>query len=256
VAGSGPPIALVHAGLWDARMWDDQFAVFAHDHTVLRYDLRGFGRSSLPERPFSNLQDLADLMNQVGMPSAAVVGCSAGAALSLDFALEHPQMVDALVLVASGLSGDETPDPEDMQRTYQEVEAAVEAGDLERATDLELTVWAPLGTSDPVGRRIREIAQDNRHANQHDWTHSRRLDPPAAGRLGEIRVPTLVVVADRDAPVMQAIGSKLAAGIPGARKEVIVGADHLPNMRKPHEFNRLVLEFLNQTASGPKLVVG
>jgi 3-oxoadipate enol-lactonase len=242
---------LVHAGLWDARMWDDQFAVFAHEHTILRYDLRGFGRSSLPDRSFSNIQDLADLMAGLGMESAAVVGCSAGAALSLDFALEHPEMVDALVLVASGLSGDDTPDPEEMQRIYQDVEVAVEAGDLERATDLELTVWAPLGTSDPVGRRIREIAQDNRHANEHDWTLARRLDPPAAGRLGEIRVPTLVVLADQDAPIMQTIGSKLAEGIPGARKDVIVGADHLPNMRKPDEFNRLVLEFLNRTDTGP-----
>jgi 3-oxoadipate enol-lactonase len=250
VAGEGPPVVLIHAGLWDSRIWDDQFPVFAERHTVLRYDLRGFGRSSRFDRPFSARQDLADLMGFLGIERAALVGASIGGSLAIDFALERPEMVSALVPVGSGLSGDDTPDDEDAMRVFEQAEAAVAVGNLEWARDLELQVWAPLRTDPDVDRRIRDIAQENRHEVELDWTNlSRKLEPPAAGRLGEIGVPTLVLVGDQDLQPMGQIADKIVGGIAGARKVVIEGADHLPNMRRSDEFNRLVLRFL-QTAAG------
>jgi 3-oxoadipate enol-lactonase len=254
-AGDGPPVVLLHAGLWDSRIWDDQMDAFARHHTVVRYDLRGFGRSDRFEKPFSARDDLADLLAFLGLPSAALVGASIGGALAIDFALDRPHMVDALVLVAPGLSGDDTPDDEDMLRLFEEAEAAFKAGDLERTVDLELQVWAPLRTDPDVDRRIRGIAQENRHELTLDWKLSRPLEPPAGGRLGEIRAPTLLLVGDGDASVMEVIANKVVAGINGAHKEVIAGADHLPNMRQPEEFNRIVLGFLEslrrEGAAGP-----
>jgi pimeloyl-ACP methyl ester carboxylesterase len=70
------------------------------------------------------------------------------------------------------------------------------------------------------------------------------LDPPAAGRLGEIKVPTLVMVGEYDVSEAQANADALAARIPGARKVVIAGTAHVPNMERPDEFDRLVLDFL------------
>jgi 3-oxoadipate enol-lactonase len=244
VAGSGPAVVLVHAGLWDGRIWDDQMEPFAERHRVVRYDLRGFGRSDRFDRPFSERQDLVELMDRLEIERATLVGASVGGALAIDFAIEHPERVDALVLVAPGLSGDDTPDPEEVMPTFERMGQAVERGDLEGAVDAELEVWAPLRTDPQVDARIRAIAQDNRHELTLDWKLDRRLEPPAAGRLGEIRARTLLIIGDSDLSVMDVIADKIVGGISGARKAVIAGADHLPNMRRPEEFNRLVLEFL------------
>ncbi|MGH2556827.1 MAG: alpha/beta fold hydrolase [Actinomycetota bacterium] len=246
VRGEGPPVVLIHAGLWDGRIWDAQMDAFSSRYRVVSYDLRGFGRSDRLTVPFSHRQDLADLMAFVGVDSAAVVACSIGGSLAIDFALERPRMVDALVLVAPGLSGDDTPDDDHTAKLLDEAEKALEAGDPEKAVDLQLQAWTPLETDPDVDRRIRDIAMDNRHVDTLDWSLSRRLEPPAAGRLSEIRAPTLVMLGDRDAPVMESLVEKVVAGIPGARRVLISGADHLPNMRRPDEFNRDVLDFLEE----------
>jgi 3-oxoadipate enol-lactonase len=242
--GEGPGVVLIHAGLWDSRIWDAQMEPFAERHRVVRYDLRGFGRSEWPSVPFSFRQDVADVMAHAGLTRAALVGASIGGGLAIDVALERPELVTALVLIAPGLSGDDTPDDERTASLMAQAEEATKAGDLDRAVDISLQVWTPLRTDPEVDRRIREIALDNRHVDTLDWSVVRRMDPPGAGRLGEIRVPTLVVAGDQDAPVIEIISDKIVAGIPGATKVVIEGADHLPNMRRPDEFNRVVLDFL------------
>jgi pimeloyl-ACP methyl ester carboxylesterase len=244
IRGFGPPVILIHAGLWDARTWDDQMEPFSRGHRVVRYDLRGFGRSDRFDRPFSERRDLAQLMDHLGLESAALVGASIGGALAVDFAIEYPNRVNALVLVAPGLSGDDTPDTDEMERIWKQAQAAKDAGDLEGCVDLELEIWTPLRTDPEVDRRIRHIAQDNRHELTLEWRHSQGMEPPAAGRLGEVRVPTLLILGDSDAPVMGTIADRIVAGIPGTTRAAIPGADHLPNMRRPAEFDRIVLEFL------------
>jgi 3-oxoadipate enol-lactonase len=251
VAGEGPAVVLIHAGLWDRRIWDDQLPSFTAGHGVLRYDLRGFGRSDGVQGPFSHRQDLADVMAAAGIEHAGLVGCSIGGSLAIDFTLERPNEVDALVAVCAGLSGDQTPDDPSMEAIFKEAESAFEAGDLSKVVDLELQVWCPLRTDPDVDRRIREIAHDNERALTMEYgTNSAQLDPPAAGRLGEIRVPTLVISGDRDAAVMEVIARALASGIAGARHVVMQGTDHLPNMRDPEGFNRTVLEFLGSVSTG------
>lgn len=244
VRGEGSALLLIHAGLWDSRIWDQQMESFARAHTVIRFDLPGFGRSEFPDRPFSIRRQIAELMNLLGISTASVLGCSIGGQIALDFALEHPGLVDRLVLAASAMSGDDTPDDPESLKLLERAEEAFKAGDLERMVDLQLQVWTPLRTDPDVDRRIREVALDNRRVDTLDWSLSQRLDPPAAERLGEVRIPTLVILGERDAPVIAAIGEKLANGISGAKKVVIQDADHLPNMRNPEEFNRVVLDFL------------
>ena len=87
VAGEGLPVALIHAGICDLRMWDDQFSAFAARHRVIRYDVRGYGRSRTEDTEFSNRQDLADLLRHLGCQQAAVIGVSRGAMIAVDFAL-------------------------------------------------------------------------------------------------------------------------------------------------------------------------
>src|SRR5947209_19044710 len=107
VAGAGHPFVLVHGHLLDRRSWDDQFTVFAERYRVVRYDQRGFGDSGLitPGEPYSDRQDLYALLQFLGIERAYLVGVSAGGALAIDFTLEHPELVDALIPAAAGVSG-------------------------------------------------------------------------------------------------------------------------------------------------------
>jgi pimeloyl-ACP methyl ester carboxylesterase len=105
LAGEGEPLVFVHAGIADSRMWDDQFHPFAQSYRVLRYDRRGFGRSPMVAGPYSHHGDLYALLRFLGIERAHLVGCSQGAKTITDFALEHPEMISSLVLVAPALGG-------------------------------------------------------------------------------------------------------------------------------------------------------
>lgn len=254
VEGEGPVLTLIHPGLWDQRTWDPQVpALLEAGYRVLRYDVRGYGRSSrLTGAPSSRVRDLSALLSALGVERTTLVGCSMGGGIALDFTLSYPEAVEALVLAASGLGGYEGTSQEEAwwEEAHAGVEEAVEAGDLERAEDLRLAVWAPLGTDDPAGRRIREIAFDNLHELTMDESAIEELHPPAIGRLSEVAAPTLVIDAADDVPPMHSIARILAEGIPGARMVVIEHADHVVNLRQPEAFNRVVLEFLAEHARG------
>jgi 3-oxoadipate enol-lactonase len=249
IAGEGPTVTLIHPGLWDMRTWDREVPLLRDAvYRVLRYDVRGYGRSSRPDadRSYSHVRDLEQLLDANEVVQTALVGCSMGGGISLDFALEHPERVWALVLVATALGGYETTEEEEEwdANAYAPVDAALEAGDPERALDLELTIWASLGTQDDAGRRIRDIAFDNIHQLSMDEGGKERLDPAAAHRLTELDVPTLILDAEHDPPFQHRIADLLAREIGGAHKEVVAGADHVVNMRQPERFDELVLPFL------------
>lgn len=251
-AGQGHPLVLIHAGVAHSAMWDDQWQEFARGYRVIRYDTRGFGRSATADVAFSNRRDLADLLDHLGVASAYVVGVSRAGAIAVDFALEHPERVDALIPVAAGVSGFE-PEASEANKhewaMFDEMEAAEERKDLERLLELELHMWVD-GPAQPVGRaapalrqRVHEMMRFN--AEQHQTGgQSRPLDPPALGRLGEIAAPTLVIVGEYDTTMTLEIADLLAAGIPGAHKALMRGTAHVPNMERPAEFSALVLEFL------------
>jgi pimeloyl-ACP methyl ester carboxylesterase len=249
VAGEGPAVAFLHPGLWDRRTWDDQFEAFAGSYRVLRLDARGYGRSSRPEpgRAYSHVEDLAAVMDAAGIDRAALVGCSMGGETAIDFALTHPARTSALVLVAAGVGGfgEFTPEEEAWWAPHDAaVEEAIGAGDLERARRLQMAAWAPLGTDDPAGARILAIALDNVHELTMDESGAASIEPPAAERLGEIVAPTLVLPADQDPPEMLRMARAFAREIPNARVVEIPRTDHVINMRRPAEFNEVVLAFL------------
>jgi 3-oxoadipate enol-lactonase len=253
VAGEGPTVTLIHPGLWDMRTWDREFQTFQDaGFRVLRYDVRGYGKSSRPEpgESYSHVRDLAALLEATEVIHTALVGCSMGGGIEIDHVLVHPEQVWALVPVASALAGFQENEEEEEWWAQREapIRAAIEAGDLERAQDLRLEIWAPLGTDDDRGARIREIAFDNLHEITMDESGEERLDPPAAHRLEEIDVPTLILEADHDPPDMRRCADFLAAEIMGSRKVVVEGADHVVNMRQPERFEELVLPFLADAA--------
>lgn len=247
MAGEGRALALVHAGIADARMWDEQFAVFARHFRVMRYDRRGFGRTRTNAGTFSHHQDLYDLLRYLGIERALLLGCSQGAKTVLDFTLEHPETAEALVLVAPALGGFRWDGEQPTQ--LKELEAAESAGDVERVNELELQIWVDGRGRNPseVNQGVRELVrQMNRIAltAPYDPDQEQMLEPSAINRLGQIRVPTLIVTGDLDTPKTLAAAQVLYEKIGDAQKVTIEDAAHLPNMERPEEFNRQVLSFL------------
>jgi len=244
--GSGPSIVLLHGGLLDTRMWDEQFGVLAKRFRVVRYDARGHGRSSRVDGDFSNYRDLYALMTGLGIAKATLVGLSLGGRTAIDFALVHPDMAEALVLVSPGISGwDFTKD-----RVLTENDAALDKAAM--AKDLDLCVewfqrsWTDGPTRKPadVDKAVRERVRAMARANIDRNGRGRLEEVNAVPRLAEIRVPTLAVLGDLDMASIHDIVDLIAAKIPGARKVVIGGAAHMVNMEKPAEFNRVLLDFL------------
>lgn len=248
IVGEGPALVLAHAGFVDRRMWDEQVPVFAEHHRVVRYDRRGFGHSAMTPGPFSHRRDLHGLLNVLGIERVHLIGCSVGGQVVTEFTLEHPERTASLVLVSSALGGyafqGEVPRP------MQDLSAALNDKDLDRAADLAVRIWidGPHRAPDQVEARVREKAREMaRTALPNAFTQEQPLEPSAQGRLSEITAPTLVMVGELDDDSIKAIGEVLASGIRGAQKEVISGVAHLPSMEKPEEFNHRVLEFLLQT---------
>lgn len=249
MAGEGRALVLVHAGIADSRMWDEQFGAFARHFRVLRYDRRGFGRTRMTAGPYSHHEDLYNLLRHLKIERAILVGCSQGGKTVMDFTLEHPGMTTALVLVASALGGFEFTG--EQPRQWKELEQADEAGDLERVNELELQIWVdgphrtPLQVDASLRERVREMNRIALQAPQ-GLSLEQPLEPAAIRRLDEIQVPTLVVAGDLDTPKTIAAAGVLAEEISGAQSVVIEGTAHLPNMERPEEFNRHVLSFLRQ----------
>ncbi len=250
VSGDGPVVTLIHPGLWDMRTWDRQMTTFpASGFRTVRYDIRGYGQSSRPSgEPYSDLADLVAVLDALQVERTALVGCSVGGRLAIETTLEHPGRVWALVPIAPGVGGFErTPEEEAWwTEAWRPVEEAYDAEDWDRTQDLRLAIWASLGTDDDAGRRIRDIAFDNIHEMHMDESGAAELDPPAAGRLGEIAVPTLVVCPDHDPPPEMRAYDAIASRIRGARRVVIPGSDHVVNVRQPEAFDRTVLGFLTE----------
>lgn len=256
VAGEGYPLVLMHGGIMDSTMWDDQFETFAQHYRVIRYDLRGFGQSDLPgTEPFSMRGDLRALLEFLGVEKANVLAISMAGSIAIDFALDYPHMVNALVLVAPGVNGFDYDaiESENEKAMFQEIEAAFASGDLERAVELEIRAWVdgpnrtPEQVDPGVRRRVYDMDLHNASRTEEiEWPATQQLEPQAVKRLAEICVPTLLVVGDGDLREQISVVDMLATSIPGAQKAVMHGVAHVPNMESPAEFNHIVLDFLTK----------
>jgi 3-oxoadipate enol-lactonase len=254
VAGDGPSVALLHSTVCDSRMWDRDFAALAGRYRVLRLDHRGFGRSELPPGPFAYVDDLRELLDHVGIDRLALVGISGGAALALDFALAEPDRVRGLVLGAAAIGGAEW--SEQIQRYGEQEDELVEAGRIDEAVELNLRLWVdgPVRDSDAVDPAVRaKVGEMQRrafevqaaaYAGEPTPGPQRRLDPPAIGRLEEVRAPALVIVGDADVPDIVEQAELLGRRVPGARKVVLPDTAHMVSLERPEEFQALVADFL------------
>jgi pimeloyl-ACP methyl ester carboxylesterase/creatinine amidohydrolase/Fe(II)-dependent formamide hydrolase-like protein len=253
VKGTGPDVVLIHGGQLDCRMWDDQFAAFSRDFRVIRYDVRGYGGSYQPDRLYSDADDLAGLLDYLGVEKVHIVGLSLGGRIAIDLAVTHPARVASLTLAGPGLSGYEPPGgAESDLRMWNIIKAAHDEGP-EQATALWLKdpFMAPAMEQARLVPGLRRIARENAHCWLKDPLLQRPPKPAAAERLGEIKAPTLLVLGDRDVSQIKATVETLEKGISGSKKAVVQGAGHMVNMEKPDDFNRAVLGFLRRLGPRP-----
>jgi 3-oxoadipate enol-lactonase len=248
-SGAGYPVVFLHAGVADSRMWEPQATGLGKHFDVITPDMRGYGKSELPAQSWSPIADVLALMDALRIREAPhVVGCSIGGGLAIDFALKHPERVSKLVLVGAGVSGQ--PHEDKYDHLFTEVNAAEETKDLGVLNEAEMKLWlvGPGRTLGDVDQRLRNLFLDmNGISLKSDFASApaQELDPPAFGRLAEIKAPTLVIVGDHDISEVQDTADLLVSKIPGARKELIHDAAHLPNLEHPEKFNRVLLDFLN-----------
>jgi 3-oxoadipate enol-lactonase len=250
VEGDGHPLLLIHGGLGSLRMWDEQVPVFAERYRVIRYDTRGLGRTETDDVEFTNRGDAAAVLDHVGASSAHVVGQSRGGVIALDLTLDRPDRVDALVSVAGGIGGYEPELPDGVEPPpWDEMERLWEAKDWDALAELETQVWVD-GWGQPQDRveaGIRRRVQDWILANYRaDIAEGKPqpLKPPAAERLAEVRVPTLVMIGAADEPGGVIAERHLAASVPGAQVVEFPGAAHMIQLEEPERFAQLVLDFL------------
>lgn len=250
VDGEGPALSLIHAGVANLRQWDEQVPSFAERFRVIRYDCRTFGRTTSENVSISNRADLAAVLDHLGVEQTAVLGLSRGGSIAVDFTLDYPDRVTALIPVAAGLGGFQTPPTPDEQALWDEYDHRYEARDWDWIVNTETAFWVdgPRQPADRVPASIRDrvhewIAQGYRDHWEEEPT-AEPLEPPAVNRLKEIHVPTLVMVGDLDEGGTIEACRKLANDIPGARFELFEGVAHMVNLEQPERFTRLVLDFL------------
>jgi len=246
VAGSGEPtVVLIHGGLLDCRMWDDQFELLSKTYRVIRYDASAHGRSSLPPDAYWDHADLSGLLDHLAIDRAILVGLSLGGRIAIDLALEEPDRVRAIVAVSSGLGGYRFTS-EDYLEDRDAMIAAWKVGDFETVVEAFQRSWTdgPHRMPEEVDPLVRERVRAMARNKIESAMEGRTLTPPAIDRLSELEVLMLVVVGDLDVPGILEIADLLVAADPDADLVVVTGVAHMVNMEKPEEFNRILLDFL------------
>lgn len=256
MTGDGPPVVLAHAGFVDSRMWDDQWLALAQHYRVIRFDLRGYGKSDALAGPVARRAELHQVLEHLGLTQAMLVGCSLSGETMLDFALEHPAWVSALIVISAVPSGFQLQG--EPPRHLLEMFGALQTGDLTLASELQNRIWidGPFREPEQVSPVVRQrVAEMNTLAlAKGAWQALMMppcdpLNPPAVTRLADIHTPTLIIAGECDHPEILRAAEVLATSIPRASQTIIPDCAHLPNMEQPAEFNQRLLNFLHTVVS-------
>ena len=244
-------LVLSHAAFLDSGMWDAQWSKFSRHYRVIRYDMRGYGKSDPVTGPRVRRYDLGMLLQHLEVKSAHLLGCSMGGEIVLDLALEQPDLVRSLIIVNGPPSGFE-PQGEPPAHLFDMI-SAMQQGNLELASALQLRIWfdGPRRTPQQVNQAMRQRAAEmNRiFVANNTWAIADMqplspLQPPAIERLAEVQAPALIIKGELDHTENLRASALLASGILHAKVAAIANAAHAPNMDEPAIFNEIVLNFL------------
>jgi pimeloyl-ACP methyl ester carboxylesterase len=254
VAGSGDALVLIHGNEGDRRHWDHQFDALARDFRVVRYDVRGYGKSSLPVEgePYTGSEDLATLLDQLGIPKAHIGGWSMGSGIAVDFVLAYPERAMSLISVGPWVVGYSSPAVQSLLSDFAAVAVAHAEGGPSAAVEAwnQAPFWVPTVRDSTAGAEFTRIAADYSWWAFSHSTPERFFEPNAPQHIAEIQVPTLILTAEHDVPACLEIADLLDQKVPDSRKIVMAGTGHLLQMEKPREFNQHVIDFLGSVGGG------
>jgi pimeloyl-ACP methyl ester carboxylesterase len=238
--GHGLTLVLIHDGMVHREIWDHQLSSFSQHFEVVRYDRRGYGKSTPPTEPFSNVEDLNRLFETLGIEQAGLVAMSSGGRLAIDFTLQNPGKVSSLVLVGAVVDGFPytqhffdrgghlPPDLSNAQRRAY------------YATDDPYEIYSENAAA---REQVLDLLRRSPMQDNHSFS-SPRPDPPATARLQEIEAPTLILVGEFDIPDVHAHSGAINLGVRHSTRDIIPRAGHLIPIEQPDLFNERVLEFL------------
>jgi pimeloyl-ACP methyl ester carboxylesterase len=243
IAGEGEPVILIHAYSVDCRMWDPQFAELAKHYKVIRYDLRGYGKTDKPIEGlrYSHAEDLHKLMWFLGIPKAHLVGLSMGAFVAVDFLALYPKEVLSVTVAAGGIRDFFGPiDPNAAEFIKKQGIEAYKKQWLEKV----------LGMCGPKKNEIQPKLQQM----INDWSawqvlHTelfQQINPPVAVQLKNKQpdVPVLILIGKNDSEMSIQSEENLAKILPKAGKKYLSATGHFSNMESPEEFNKALTDFL------------
>jgi 3-oxoadipate enol-lactonase len=254
LSGRGQTVVFVHGWANTLAIWDEQVPAFTQRYQVLRYDRRGFGRSTGFADVSADPDDLRILLDSLGIASAYLVGLSAGSEVATRFAFAFPRRTLAFVR----LSG---PPPQGMPGA-----PPLARENLERRAHILRTygmdslhkfVLAQPGFVQPDETQAERSKRLEWQAKGWDYSGRDLLDPrPQSGRvpavpwerIRELAVPTLLVNGAHDGARQLMVADSLAKYLPNVRRVVIQRAGHAANLSQPAHFNNALLEFFESVS--------
>ncbi|MFI2810225.1 MULTISPECIES: alpha/beta fold hydrolase [Microbulbifer] len=252
IQGSGPALVLLHSFLCSGAMWREQVEALAEHYTVITVDIRGHGKSSVPQQPFSIydlMEDALAVLDREGIDSAIWAGLSIGGMIALRAAVKAPQRVRGLILM------DTHAGPEKMlkQLRYRLMVLAARIFGirllLPQVNKLMFGDFTLVNKRDLVNEWQEEFARVPMPTIAHGVNALCRRDS-LLSRLGLIEKPTLVIVGDDDRSLPPHLSREIADSIEGARLEMIAKAGHLTALEQPQAVNEKMLEFLRKIDAG------
>ena len=236
ITGEGEPLVLIHGNFNDSRVWDYQIDSFAIHYKVIWYDQRGYGRSDTPISTFSHFEDLKALIDSLDIKKVTIIGSSSGGSVAIDFALQYPELVKALVLVAPSINGYRYP----LQVTLEAMKSIF----LLKTKGYEVAIekfinnpfWEYLFPSQPrqeAREKVLQIVRTQKNFYSWDFKLAIPQKPYANTRLREIHIPTLIVLSDKDKEFNIKVGEEVYKDIQNSKKVVISDCGHLPFVEKP-----------------------
>ncbi len=250
--GDGPPLVLIHAGIADLRAWDALVPLLvAAGHRVVRYDMRGHGRTTTEDVEFSNRADVLAVLDALGIGRAVLVGNSRGGQIAFDTAIESADRVVAVVGVGAGLGGFEGDATDDEAAAFDEMDALEEADprDPDAIVDSDIRHWVngPGQRSDRVSAAIHDaIRTMDRPQYEAGHVEGRpiRLLPPAVERLADLRCPVLAIAGGLDFSDVAQTARHLEANAPDAQAVVLPHVAHMIGMEVPDELAEMIVDFV------------
>jgi pimeloyl-ACP methyl ester carboxylesterase len=252
----GVDVLLIHAGVTDRRSWQDVVKRLAPRHRCIAYDMRGYGETQYEhEDGWSPVADAVAVLDAAGVGEAVVVASSMGGQTAIDLALGHPDRVAALVLIGPAIRGAPYPELVDgpTAELNSQIEAAEAAGDVAEVNRLEARMWLDGPTADEgrvVGPARDLFLEMNGRALRAENPGKQAQIPAAWPRLGEITVPTLIMIGRLDAEDILAINEPAATMIPHAQLLWLDDVAHLPQLESDPTTLEEIAKFVDAQCAG------